>query len=95
MKDVMSTEGDAVGPTESGDLGFVSARSDHEPGTRFECGLCGTSFTHGGQVCGACPLNAGCDLVKCPNCGYQFPRSSRIVEWGRRIWRRLAAGAAR
>jgi hypothetical protein len=91
----MTTEHDAAGTPGAGELEFVPARDRHEPGTRFECGLCGTSFTHGGQVCGACPLNAGCDLVKCPNCGYQFPRSSRIAEWGRRIWRRLAAGAGR
>ncbi len=84
----------ADAPDRSG-LEFVRTEDRHGPGTRFECGLCGTSFTHGGQVCGACPLNAGCDLVKCPNCGYQFPRSSRIAEWGRRIWRRLAAGEGR
>lgn len=74
---------------------FVPADDDGAPGTRFECGLCGTTFTHGGQVCGACPLNAGCDLVKCPNCGYQFPRASRLAEWGRKVWRRFASGGGR
>jgi predicted amidophosphoribosyltransferase len=56
-------------------------------GTVFTCALCQARFTHGDRVCGACPLHAGCDLVKCPNCGYQFPRSSRLVEWLER-WRR-------
>ena len=50
-------------------------------GTVFQCGLCGLRFTHGGRVCGACPIGAGCDLVRCPGCGYQFPRGSRTVEW--------------
>jgi predicted amidophosphoribosyltransferase len=57
-----------------------------EEGTVFVCGLCGARFTHGGQVCGGCALQAGCHLVKCPSCGYQFPRSSRLVDWLRRRW---------
>lgn len=57
--------------------------------TVFTCALCGARFTHGGLACGACPLAWGCDLVRCPHCGYQFPRSSRLVDWFRR---RLGAG---
>ena len=53
-------------------------------GTPFRCGLCGARFTHGAQVCGACPLRNACDVVQCPSCGYQFPRESRIVNWLRR-----------
>lgn len=57
--------------------------------TAFHCPLCGGRFTHGLQVCGSCPLNQGCALVRCPNCGYQFPRTSSLVEWGRRLARRM------
>ena len=57
--------------------------------TPFTCGLCGEVFTHGGQVCGACPISNGCDLIKCPSCGYQFPRTSRVAEGIARLWRRL------
>ena len=32
------------------------------------------------------PLNAGCEVVKCPSCGYQFPRRSRIVDLARRMF---------
>jgi len=74
--------------------GFVASSPASTRGTSFECGLCGTSFTHGERVCGACPLNAGCDLVQCPNCGYRFPRSSRLVDWARRLWRRAAGRGA-
>ena len=57
--------------------------------TVFTCALCGGRFTHGGQACGACPLASGCGLVRCPHCGYQFPRSSRLVDW---FLRRIGAG---
>ena len=56
-------------------------------GSAFVCALCGLRFTHGGRVCGACPMGAACDLVRCPGCGYQFPRGSRVVEWLSRWWR--------
>jgi hypothetical protein len=54
----------------------------------FVCGLCGNQFTHSGLVCGTCPMQTACELVRCPNCGFQFPRSSRIVDFLRRVLRR-------
>jgi NMD protein affecting ribosome stability and mRNA decay len=60
---------------------------DSAHATVFRCTLCGLSFTHGGQVCGACPLQAGCTLVSCPRCGYSFPRGSWLVEWVGRVLR--------
>lgn len=59
--------------------------------TVFACALCGGRFTHGGQACGGCLLASGCELVRCPHCGYQFPRSSRLWDWLRR---RIGAGPA-
>ena len=55
-------------------------------GTIFQCALCGARFTHGARVCGTCPLRRGCDVVCCPNCGYQFPRSSHLAVWLSRLW---------
>jgi hypothetical protein len=52
--------------------------------TAFHCALCGARFTHGDQVCAACPLRAACDVVVCPSCGFQFPRASVLVTWLRR-----------
>jgi Fe2+ transport system protein FeoA len=61
----------------------------------FACALCGLRFTHGGQVCASCPITHGCeDLVRCPRCGYQFPRGSRTLAWAARVWRRLRGSAA-
>jgi Fe2+ transport system protein FeoA len=57
--------------------------------TAFACALCGLRFTHGGQVCASCPITHGCEeLVRCPRCGYQFPRGSRTVAWLQGLWRR-------
>jgi hypothetical protein len=62
-----------------------------EGATVFSCGLCGCDFTDAGRSCSPCPFKAGCDLVQCPHCGYHFPRTSRAMEWARRLlagWRR-------
>lgn len=62
------------------------------PGTTasvFECGLCGFAFTHGEQACGSCLLGNGCLLVRCPRCGFQFPRESRTASGLRRLLDRL------
>lgn len=73
-------------------LAFVPA-DDIE--TAFACALCGLRFTHGGQVCASCPITRGCeDLVRCPRCGYQFPRGSRTLAWAARLWRRLRGSSA-
>jgi len=55
-------------------------------GSVFVCALCGARFTHGDRVCGGCAVSAACDVVRCPNCGYQFPRGSRIAAWLGRLW---------
>ncbi len=62
----------------------VDAPSD---ATEFTCSLCGARFTHGTLVCVSCPLNAGCEVVKCPSCGFQSPRRSRVVDALRRLFR--------
>lgn len=56
--------------------------------TAFTCDLCGARFMHGGQVCGSCPMTTRCLLVKCPNCGFQFPRESLVVNLVRRLFAR-------
>ena len=58
--------------------------------TLFRCPLCGGRFTHGEQVCSACPLKPGCDIACCPHCGYQFPRTSATVEMVGRLIRWLS-----
>jgi hypothetical protein len=64
---------------------FVAVDGTAAEATTFACPLCGGRFTHGTLVCGACPLNVGCEIVKCPSCGYQFPRRSRVVDFALRV----------
>ncbi len=80
----MRTEGGTAETTP-----FLPLARDAGEATVFRCALCGARFTHGTLVCSTCPLNVGCEVVKCPECGYQFPRSSKIVNWLRRIGRRF------
>ena len=68
-------------------VAFVPKGEGRHDGTEFSCSLCGARFTHGTLVCGGCPLNAGCEVVKCPSCGFQSPRRSRIVDLAQRLFR--------
>ena len=71
---------------------FVPRADENAEATEFSCALCGARFTHGTLVCGSCPLNAGCEVVKCPACGYQSPRRSRIVDFVRGVFGSGARG---
>lgn len=73
---------------------FLPVVGERPDSTVFTCPLCSARFSHGALACESCPLHMGCDVVKCPQCGYQFPRTSRIVEWAKRLTRR-AAGSGR
>jgi hypothetical protein len=68
---------------------FTPLPAHPDSGSVFECGLCGNRFTHAGLVCGTCPMQTGCALVRCPNCGFQFPRSSRVVDAFRGLFGRF------
>jgi NMD protein affecting ribosome stability and mRNA decay len=50
--------------------------------TRYTCPLCGTEFEKGeNSVCKSCPLGSRtCNLLCCPNCGYEWPEGSRWVD---------------
>jgi uncharacterized Zn-finger protein len=64
---------------------FVPLEKDAGDATAFACPLCGARFTHGVLVCQSCPMNAGCEIVKCPSCGYQFPRRSKVLDWAKKL----------
>jgi len=70
-------------------LPFTPLPAHPAAASKFTCGLCGNRFTHGGLVCGTCPMQTGCELVRCPHCGFQFPRSSKIADAFARLVRRL------
>jgi len=41
----------------------------------MKCTLCGFEFEEkdAGAACGGCPLSRNCELVRCPNCGFEMP----------------------
>jgi hypothetical protein len=47
------------------------------------CPLCGCRFeaAESVPVCGACPMAFGCDLARCPHCGYEWAERSALVTW--------------
>ena len=53
----------------------------------YECPLCNTDFE--GATChSSCPMSNGCDMVRCPRCGYEFVESGRVLDMLRRWIRR-------
>jgi len=57
----------------------------------MECPFCGYKFDENRNVdtCQGCPLGGNCNLVKCPNCGYEMPRQSRLLKTLRALKRRV------
>lgn len=45
----------------------------------MKCALCGKEFEPSATACASCPMHSGCDLIRCPNCRYEFPKESKIV----------------
>jgi rubredoxin len=45
-----------------------------------KCSLCGYEFEENESlaVCGACILRKSCNMVCCPNCGYEMPKPRKI-----------------
>ncbi|NUM36084.1 MAG: hypothetical protein HUU50_16200 [Candidatus Brocadiae bacterium] len=54
---------------------------------KITCTVCGFSFSEGAKTsCANCPLHGqNCGFVKCPNCGFDIPVSSKIWEWMMKI----------
>ncbi|RMH78086.1 MAG: hypothetical protein D6681_20385 [Calditrichaeota bacterium] len=47
-----------------------------------QCPLCGYRYFEGRHSrCSSCPLNHGCEITCCPNCGYEMPGESSLVRW--------------
>ncbi len=60
----------------------------------MKCALCGLEFSEAEarRPCKSCPVGQACDLVCCPNCGYQAPREPKWLSRWRLRWRpRLGA----
>jgi len=48
----------------------------------FHCSLCGFEFEKDDASCHtSCALSKYCKLIRCPNCGYEFPEPSPMPAW--------------
>lgn len=70
----------------------------HSARSEMRCGLCGHRFDAAALACHAgCPLGGHCNLICCPNCGYQVVDAARtrVGGWLGRRFRsaRAEAGA--
>jgi len=56
------------------------------------CGFCGTSFvlSDAEAVCHNCPLAGACNLIRCPQCGYEMPPEAKLISRLKTLGRRLA-----
>jgi len=45
------------------------------------CSLCGLHFNEadGVAACQSCLFSKRCELIKCPNCGYEIPREPKWI----------------
>lgn len=60
----------------------------------FHCALCGFEFERHSAGCAtSCMLAKHCKLVRCPNCGYEFPEPTQGPGWLRKLTGRRAAAA--
>jgi len=62
---------------------------------QLTCPICGGELAEQVTACNSCPMNAGCDMVCCENCGYEtVAPKSILVEWARRLRDRVRGRAA-
>lgn len=56
----------------------------------MKCAFCDFEFDEASAVkaCQACSMFGGCQKVRCPKCGYESPRETRMVRWIRSWGRR-------
>lgn len=57
----------------------------------MKCELCGREFRpeEAAVVCKSCPtlMSGSCNLVRCPNCGYEMVGEPRLLKTLKRLWR--------
>jgi Fe2+ transport system protein FeoA len=62
----------------------------------LHCSLCGFEFQKEQTTCAtSCALARYCRLVRCPNCGYEFPEPMQLTWWQKLFGHRPAAPPGR
>ena len=53
------------------------------------CPICGRALSEQVTTCTRCPMNRGCGMLCCENCGYQtVPNRSAVLERLKRLFAR-------
>lgn len=60
----------------------------------MKCEMCGNVFAReqAASACKGCPLARGCNLVRCPRCGYETVAETRLGALIRRLRKLATAG---
>lgn len=46
----------------------------------MKCALCGYYFEADEMMeCKGCPFTKGCNMIRCPNCGFEEPADAHLV----------------
>jgi hypothetical protein len=57
----------------------------------MQCPVCNTVLQDQVTSCGSCPMNSGCEMLCCENCGYETVAPHSVtVDFFKKVWR-LAA----
>lgn len=61
----------------------------------MKCGLCSQEIDEkkGRSTCDGCPFAKNCDMIKCPNCGFDNPVEPKWVERVKNFFKRRAKNA--
>jgi len=68
---------------------LVPGEEGAEPRT---CPLCGAKASFGSSSCAVCPMGSRCEVLCCPNCGYEFVEKSVVYDFFQALFRRLRRG---
>ncbi len=57
------------------------------------CPLCGKDVHESATAgaCAKCPVNKGCKLIRCPNCGYEIPPAPRSLTFMKEGYNKIKA----
>lgn len=55
----------------------------------IKCSFCGYSFSNADVIesCAGCPLKRTCNKYKCPKCGFEIPKQTKIAKIIKKLWR--------
>ena len=56
----------------------------------MKCPMCSKEFdeSQSERACAGCPMNKGCKLIRCPNCGYEIPAEPPSLNFLKKLFQR-------